>query len=124
MILIEVFTYIVIDSAIPMLIFIERKKMPNIIPFLVKQTQKQILKKSITHSTGLDDFLGIKPLNENEDIVIREYNRPNSPARKNVSLWSEQDYYNAVNSYGFSQNYMLQNMCNEYLRLRNSYQNF
>ena len=98
--------------------------MPNIIPFLVKQTQKQILKKSITHSTGLDDFLGIKSLNENEDIVMNEYNRPNSPARKNVSLWNDQDYYNAVNSYGFSQNYMLQNMCDEYLRLRNGYGNF
>ena len=55
---------------------------------------------------------------------MREYNRPNSPARKNVSSWNEQDYYNAINSYGFSQNYMLQNMCDEYLRLRNSYQNF
>lgn len=98
--------------------------MPNIIPFLVKQAQKQILKKAITQSTGLDDFLGIKPLNKNEDIVMREYNRPNSPARKNASSWNEQDYYNAINSYGFSQNYMLQNMCDEYLRLRNSYQNF
>lgn len=53
-----------------------------------------------------------------------EYNRPNSPARKNVSLWNDQDYYNAVNSYGFSQNYMLQNMCDEYLKLRNGYGNF
>ena len=98
--------------------------MPNIIPFLVKQAQKQILKKAITQSTGLDDFFGIKPLNKNEDIVMNEYSRPNSPARKNVSLWSEQDYYDAVNSYGFSQNYMLQNMCNDYLRLRNRRQNF
>lgn len=93
--------------------------MPNIIPFLVKQAQKQILKNTITHSTGVDDFLGIKSLNENEDIVMTEYSRPNSPARKNVSLWSEQDYYDAVNSYGFPQNYMLRNMCDEYLRLRN-----
>ena len=93
--------------------------MPNIIPFLVKQAQKQILKNTITHSMGLDDFLEIKSLNENEDIVMTEYSRPNSPARKNVSLWSEQDYYDAVNSYGFSQNYMLRNMCDEYLRLRN-----
>ena len=30
--------------------------MPNIIPFLVKQAQKQILKKAITQSTGLDDL--------------------------------------------------------------------
>lgn len=67
----------------------------------------------------MDDFFGIKPLNENEDIVMNEYNRPNSPLRKNVSLWSEQDYLDAINSHGFSRNYMLQNMCDEYLMLRN-----
>ena len=98
--------------------------MSGIIPFLVRQAQKQILKKTITKTTGLDDFLGIKLLNENEDIVINEYNRPNSPARKNVLFWTEQDYYDAVNSYGFSQNYMLQDMCDEYLRLQNRDQNF
>ena len=87
--------------------------------FLLRQAQKQLLKKSITKSTGLDDFLGIKPLNENEDIVMNELSKPNSPARKDVSLWTEQDYNNAVNSYGFSQNYMLQNMCNQYRELRN-----
>ena len=64
-------------------------------------------------------FLGIKPLNENEDIVMNELSKPNSPSRKDVSLWTEQDYNNAVNSYGFSQNYMLQNMCNQYRELRN-----
>ena len=85
--------------------------MSGAIPFLARQAQKQVLKTAITKSTGLDDFLGIKPLNENEDI--------NSPARKDVSLWTEQDYNNAVNSYGFSQNYMLQNMCNQYRELRN-----
>lgn len=52
-------------------------------------------------------------------IVINEYNRLNSPARKDVSSWSEQDYYDAVHSDGFSQNYMLQNMCDEYLKLQN-----
>ena len=87
--------------------------------FLLRQAQKQLLKKSITKSTGLDDFLGIKPLNENEDIVMNELSKPNSPSRKDVSLWTEQDYNNAVNSYGFSQNYMLQNMCNQYRELRN-----
>lgn len=50
---------------------------------------------------------------------MNEYNRPNSPSQKNVSSWSEQDYYEAVNSDGFSQNYMLQNMCDEYLKLQN-----
>ena len=87
--------------------------------FLLRQAQKQLLKKSITKSTGLDDFLGIKPLNENEDIVMNELSKPNSPSRKDVSLWTEQDYNNAVNSYGFSQNYMLQNMCDQYRELRN-----
>ena len=87
--------------------------------FLLRQAQKQLLKKSITKSTGLDEFLGIKSLNENEDIVMLEYSKPNSPARKDVSTWTEQDYNNAVNSYGFSQNYMLQNMCNQYRELRN-----
>ena len=85
--------------------------------FLLRQAQKQLLKKSITKSTGLDEFLGIKPLNENEDIVMNELSKPNSPSRKDVSLWTEQDY--TVNSYGFSQNYMLQNMCNQYRELRN-----
>ena len=32
---------------------------------------------------------------------------------------AEQDYNNAVNSYGFSQNYMLQEMCNQYNELKN-----
>lgn len=93
--------------------------MSGAIPFLARQAQKQVLKTAITKSTGLDDFLGIKPLNENEDIVMNELSKPNSPARKDVSLWTEQDYNNAVNSYGFSQNYMLQNMCNQYRELRN-----
>lgn len=87
--------------------------------FLLSQAQKQLLKKTITKSTGLDEFLGIKPLNENEDIVMNELSKPNSPARKDVSSWTEQDYNNAVNSYGFSQNYMLQNMCNQYRELGN-----
>ena len=93
--------------------------MSGAIPFFARQAQKQIIKKGITTSTGLDDFLGIKHLNENEDIVINKLNKPNSLARKNVSLWTEQDYYNAINSYGFSQNYMLQNMCQQYIDLRN-----
>ncbi len=50
---------------------------------------------------------------------MNELSKPNSPSRKDVSLWTEQDYNNAVNSYGFSQNYMLQNMCNQYRELRN-----
>lgn len=93
--------------------------MSDAITFLAKQAQKQVLKTAITKSTGLDDFLGIKSLNENEDIVMLEYSKPNSPARKDVSTWTEQDYNNAVHSYGFSQNYMLQNMCNQYRELRN-----
>lgn len=68
---------------------------------------------------GFFDIESLNSLNENEDIVMNEYNRPNSPSRKNVSSWSEQDYYEAVNSDGFSQNYMLQNMCDEYLKLQN-----
>lgn len=114
-------SYVIVDSAITKINF-DRKgiiKMSGAIPYLAKQAQKQILKKAITSTTGLDDFLGIKPLNENEDIVMNEYNRPNSPSQKNVSSWSEQDYYEAVNSDGFSQNYMLQNMCDEYLKLQN-----
>ena len=93
--------------------------MSGAIPFLARQAQKQVLKTSITKSTGLDDFLRIKPLNENEDIVMNELSKPNPPARKDVSSWTEQDYNNAVNSYGFSQNYMLQNMCDQYRELRN-----
>ena len=93
--------------------------MSGSIPFLARQAQKQIIKTGITKSTGLDDFLGIKSLNENEDIVINELNKHNSPSRKDISLWTEQDYYNAVSSYDFSKNYMLQNMCREYINLRN-----
>ena len=93
--------------------------MVKAIPFLAKQVQKQTIKTAITRSTGLDDFLGIKNLNANEDIVINELKKSNSPARKDVSLWTEQDYNNAVNSYGFSQNYMLQEMCNQYNELKN-----
>lgn len=90
--------------------------MSGSIPYIARFAQRQILKNAITHSTGLDDFLGIKPLNENEDIVINEFINQNSPARKNVSLWTDLDYYQAINSYGYSQNYMLQNMCDEYLK--------
>ena len=46
--------------------------MSGAISFLARQAQKQVLKTAITKSTGLDDFLGIKPLNENEDIVMNE----------------------------------------------------
>ena len=77
-------SYVIVDSAITKINF-DRKgiiKMSGAIPYLAKQAQKQILKKAITSTTGLDDFLGIKPLNENEDIVMNEYNRPNSPSQK------------------------------------------
>lgn len=91
--------------------------MSGVIPFLAKQATRQAMKKAITHSIGLDDFLGVKPLNEYEDIVINELQKIDSPARKSVFLWTEQDYHNAINSSGFSQNYMLQDMCEEYLKL-------
>lgn len=45
--------------------------MSGSLPLLARQMQKQIIKTGITKSTGLDDFLGIKTLNENEDIVIK-----------------------------------------------------
>lgn len=47
------------------------KNMSGSLPLLARQMQKQIIKTGITKSTGLDDFLGIKTLNENEDIVIK-----------------------------------------------------
>ncbi len=93
--------------------------MSKSIPVVIGKTVKrQLTKSAVTKSTGLDEYLDITPLNENEDVVINELRRPNSPAAKDVSLWNEQDFNNAINSYRFSDNYMLQSMCEEYLKRR------
>mgnify|MGYP007132565303 CR=1 FL=1 len=44
--------------------------MSRAIPYFARQVQKQIFKKAVTHTTGLDDFLGIRPLHELKILLL------------------------------------------------------
>ena len=59
-----------------------------------------------------------KPLNQNEDLVVNEMVKSDSPMNKDVSLWTDEDFNKALSSPSYRYNQALQNKVKEYIKRR------
>ena len=65
-----------------------------------------------------NEAYAIKPLNQYEDLVVRDIANPYSPMHKDVNNWTDFDFQRAVSSPGYNYNRILREKAQEYQEKR------